>query len=94
MSRIANNDSQLDISGDNYLSLMDDAGNTKDDVKLEAGEIKEKITKLFIEQGKDTSESGSCSSAKCHINTMVDVVILTAMNMQVATEAKEAPRVE
>lgn len=73
---------------------MDEAGNTKDDVKLQDGEIKDKITKLFIEEEKNTSESWSCSSAKCHINMMVDVVILTAMGKQVATEAKEAPKNE
>ncbi|KAF7509431.1 hypothetical protein GJ744_007994 [Endocarpon pusillum] len=45
----------LDISADNYLSLMDEGGNPKEDVKLEDGEVKDKITKLFIEQGKDTN---------------------------------------
>lgn len=34
---------------------MDDAGNTKDDVKLPDNEAGEKITKLFTEEGKDTS---------------------------------------
>ncbi|ERF76384.1 hypothetical protein EPUS_07092 [Endocarpon pusillum Z07020] len=65
----------LDISRDNFLSLMDEAGNTKDDIELKDGEVKDKITKLFIDQGKDTN-----------------VVILTSMGMQVATEAKEAPQ--
>jgi translation initiation factor 5A len=34
---------------------MDDAGNTKDDVKLPEGEVGDKITKLFTDDGKDTS---------------------------------------
>jgi Eukaryotic elongation factor 5A hypusine, DNA-binding OB fold len=35
---------------------MDDAGTTKDDVKLPDGETGDKITKLFTEDGKDTSK--------------------------------------
>ena len=34
---------------------MDDSGTTKDDVKLPDGEAGEKITKLFVEDAKDTS---------------------------------------
>jgi translation initiation factor 5A len=34
---------------------MDDSGNTKDDVKLPDNETGEKITKLFTDDGKDTS---------------------------------------
>jgi len=45
----------LDISEDGFLSLMDDAGNTKDDVKLPDGEVGDKITKLFTDDGKDTN---------------------------------------
>jgi translation initiation factor 5A len=53
----ANEETQLDISEDGFLSLMDDAGNTKDDVKLPEGETGDKITKLFTEENKDTSKS-------------------------------------
>lgn len=41
---------------------MDDSGNTKDDVKLPEGETGEKITKLFTEELKDTSQSCSLFS--------------------------------
>lgn len=35
---------------------MSEDGSTKDDVKLPDGEVGDKITKLFTEDGKDTSE--------------------------------------
>ena len=35
---------------------MDDSGTTKDDVKLPDGEVGDKITKMFTDDGKDTSE--------------------------------------
>lgn len=47
--------SQLDISDDGFLSLMNDDGDTKDDVRMPDGEIGEKITKLFKTEEKDTS---------------------------------------
>ena len=47
---------QLDVTDDGFLSLMSDDGSTKDDVKLPDGEVGEKISKLFTEDGKDTSE--------------------------------------
>ena len=47
---------QLDISDDGFLSLMNDDGDTKDDVKMPDGEIGDKITKLFKVEEKDTSE--------------------------------------
>ena len=47
---------QLDISDDNFLSLMADDGAMKDDVKVPEGEVGEKIEKLFREEEKDTSE--------------------------------------
>ena len=37
---------------------MDEAGTTKDDVKLPDGETGDKITKLFTEESKDTSKVG------------------------------------
>ncbi|QUC16706.1 uncharacterized protein UV8b_00947 [Ustilaginoidea virens] len=45
----------LDISDDGFLSLMNDDGDTKDDVKMPDGEIGEKITKLFKVDEKDTN---------------------------------------
>lgn len=48
---------QLDISDDGFLSLMDDNGDTKDDVRVPEGEVGDKINKLFKVDEKDTSES-------------------------------------
>jgi translation initiation factor 5A len=45
----------LDISDDGFLSLMNDDGDTKDDVKLPDGEIGEKINRLFKVEEKDTN---------------------------------------
>ncbi|OAQ71206.1 translation elongation factor, IF5A [Pochonia chlamydosporia 170] len=45
----------LDISDDGFLSLMNDDGDTKDDVKMPDGEIGEKINKLFKVDEKDTN---------------------------------------
>ncbi|KAJ1333559.1 translation initiation factor 5A [Microdochium nivale] len=45
----------LDISDDGFLSLMNDDGDTKDDVKMPDGEIGDKIKRLFTEEGKDTN---------------------------------------
>jgi translation initiation factor 5A len=45
----------LDVTDDGFLSLMDEAGNTKDDVKKPDGEIGDRIEKLFIEEGKDVN---------------------------------------
>ena len=47
---------QLDISDDGFLSLMNDDGDTKDDVRMPDGEIGEKINKLFKVDEKDTSK--------------------------------------
>lgn len=46
---------QLDVTDDGFLSLMDDNGNTKDDVKLPEGEVGERITKMFKEEEKDVN---------------------------------------
>ncbi|KAL4951472.1 translation protein SH3-like domain-containing protein [Aspergillus filifer] len=43
----------LDVSEDGFLSLMDDNGNTKDDVKVPEGEVGDRINKMFTEEGKD-----------------------------------------
>ncbi|KXJ92345.1 eukaryotic translation initiation factor eif-5a [Microdochium bolleyi] len=45
----------LDISDDGFLSLMNDDGDTKDDVKMPDGEIGDKIKRLFKEEEKDTN---------------------------------------
>ncbi|ROW09634.1 hypothetical protein VMCG_02670 [Cytospora schulzeri] len=45
----------LDISDDDFLSLMTDDGDTKDDVKVPDGEIGEKIIRLFKTEEKDTN---------------------------------------
>ncbi|PLN84479.1 eukaryotic translation initiation factor eIF-5A [Aspergillus taichungensis] len=43
----------LDITDDDFLSLMDEAGNTKDDVKLPEDDVGERIAKMFREEEKD-----------------------------------------
>ncbi|KAK1149342.1 translation initiation factor eIF5A [Aspergillus melleus] len=43
----------IDITDDDFLSLMDDNGNTKDDVKIPDTEIGEKIGRMFREEEKD-----------------------------------------
>ncbi|KZZ91185.1 Translation elongation factor, IF5A [Moelleriella libera RCEF 2490] len=45
----------LDISDDGFLSLMNDDGDTKDDVKMPDGEVGDKIIKLFKTDEKDTN---------------------------------------
>merc|ERR1712080_311008 len=45
----------LDITDDDFLSLMHDDGSTKDDVKVPSGEVGDKINKLFNDEQKDTN---------------------------------------
>ncbi|KAI5466576.1 translation protein SH3-like domain-containing protein [Mariannaea sp. PMI_226] len=45
----------LDISDDGFLSLMNDDGDTKDDVRMPEGEVGEKINRLFKTEEKDTN---------------------------------------
>ncbi|KAH6899037.1 translation initiation factor 5A [Thelonectria olida] len=45
----------LDISDDGFLSLMNDDGDLKDDVRMPDGEIGEKINRLFKVEEKDTN---------------------------------------
>lgn len=52
----AANTCQIDISDDGFLSLMNDEGDLKDDVRMPEGDIGEKITKLFKVEEKDTSK--------------------------------------
>lgn len=62
---------QLDISDDGFLSLMNEEGDTKDDVRMPDGEIGEKIERLFKTEEKDTSRSSppraSADGARSHI---------------------------
>ncbi len=55
-STFSDSSHQLDISDDGFLSLMNDDGDTKDDVRMPDGEIGDKIKKLFVEDEKDTSK--------------------------------------
>ena len=57
---------QLDITDDNFLSLMSDDGSLKDDVKVPDGDVGDKIKKLFTDDGKDTSKINQLS---CRLNT-------------------------
>ncbi|KAL4810784.1 translation protein SH3-like domain-containing protein [Aspergillus unguis] len=43
----------LDVTDDGFLSLMDDNGDTKDDVKLPENEVGDRIKKMFKEEEKD-----------------------------------------
>jgi translation initiation factor 5A len=67
----------LDISEDGFLSLMDEDGNTKDDVKMpeQGSDLYEKLNKMFKEEEKDTN-----------------VIIQTAMGEEQVVECKEAPK--
>lgn len=47
---------QLDITDDDFLSLMKDDGDTKDDVKVPDNEVGERIVKMFREEEKDVSK--------------------------------------
>lgn len=40
---------------------MTEGGDTKDDVKVPDGEVGDKITKLFTDEGKDTSMCSLCN---------------------------------
>ena len=42
----------LDVSDDGFLSLMDDGGNTRDDLKVPEGDLGNEIT-TSIAEGKD-----------------------------------------
>lgn len=72
------------------MSLMDDSGTTKDDVKVPDGEVGDKIMKLFKTDEKDTSKSTNVGGRAMLIQT--DVVVLTAMGEESAIDAKEAPK--
>merc|ERR1712037_27209 len=66
----------LDVSDDGYLSLMDDAGNTRDDLQNPDGDVGDEI-KGAISDGKDIlctvlSACGEESVIATKINTAVD----------------------
>ena len=42
----------MDVSDDDFLSMMDDGGNTRDDLKVPEGDLGAEI-KASIEEGKD-----------------------------------------
>jgi len=54
LGAFANESIKLDID-DDFLSLMSEGGDTKDDVKLPDGEVGQKIRALF-DSDKDTSK--------------------------------------
>ncbi|KAJ5601313.1 Eukaryotic translation initiation factor 5A [Penicillium lagena] len=45
----------LDITDDDFLSLMDDTGATKDDVKVPDSDLGERIIRMFREEEKDVN---------------------------------------
>ncbi|KAE8163481.1 translation protein SH3-like domain-containing protein [Aspergillus tamarii] len=45
----------LDITDDDFLSLMTDNGDTKDDVKVPEGDLGDRIKKMFNEEAKDVN---------------------------------------
>lgn len=66
----------LDISDDGYLSLMDDAGNTRDDLKVPDGDLGEEI-RSSVADGKDIlctvlSAIGEEAVIATKVNTAVD----------------------
>ena len=74
---------------------MSDDGSTKDDVKLPEGEVRTKITKLFTDEGKDTSKESLQLLIQYNIELylmVADVIVLTAMGEEAVVDAKEAPR--
>ena len=59
----------LDVSDDDFLSLMDDAGNTRDDLKVPDGDIGEEI-RSAINDGKDILVSSKMSFKRKESNTI------------------------
>ncbi|KAJ5713846.1 uncharacterized protein N7483_011027 [Penicillium malachiteum] len=45
----------LDITDDDFLSLLKDDGDTKDDVKIPKGEVGERINRMFKDENKDVN---------------------------------------
>jgi translation initiation factor 5A len=66
----------LDVSDDDFLSMMDDGGNTRDDLKVPEGDLGAEI-KSSIEEGKDIlctvlSACGEEAVIATKVNTAVD----------------------
>jgi len=66
----------LDVSDDDFLSMMDDGGNTRDDLKVPEGDLGAEI-KASIEEGKDIlctvlSACGEEAVIATKVNTAVD----------------------
>ncbi|KAJ5278895.1 eukaryotic translation initiation factor 5A [Penicillium angulare] len=45
----------LDITDDDFLSLLKDDGDTKDDVKVPDGDVGKQIVRMFKDEGKDVN---------------------------------------
>jgi len=45
----------LDITDDDFLSLLKDDGDTKDDVKVPEGEVGERLVRMFKDENKDVN---------------------------------------
>jgi len=66
----------LDVSDDGYLSLMDDGGNTRDDLKIPDGDIGDEI-RSSVDDGRDIictvlSACGEECVIATKVNTAVD----------------------
>jgi len=66
----------LDVSDDGYLSLMDDGGNTRDDLKIPDGDLGDEI-RSSVEDGRDIictvlSACGEECVIATKVNTAVD----------------------
>ncbi|EFZ04031.1 hypothetical protein MHUMG1_01578 [Metarhizium humberi] len=72
----------VDISDDGYLSLMDDSGNLKNDVKKPDDlDLVKKLDALFPTPETETNKQKD-----------TNVIILTAMGEEACIDAKEAPK--
>jgi len=73
---------------------MSDDGTTKDDVKVPENEVGEKISKMFTEDGKDTSQFVRMAWTTTILAdiTSTDVIVLSAMGEEAAMDCKEAPK--
>ncbi|KAM3425873.1 hypothetical protein NHJ13734_009851 [Beauveria thailandica] len=71
----------VDISDDNYLSLMDDNGALKNDVQKPDGRVGKMLAELFPTEEENI-----------HLQKDTNVIILTSMGEEVCIDAKEAPK--
>ena len=62
----------MDVSDDGYLSLMDDAGNTRDDLKLPEGDLANEIKSAY-DDGRDILVS---LHTFCRLNLRFDCIFL------------------